>query len=266
MTNPFAPQPAAPAPAPVGTNPFGPATPVEPAAPAPAPGNPFGPGPAAPPAPYAPPAPAYVPPSNPPAPAPAYGQPASNGGSPWPAGAQAAPPPTLGRAAAPAPPSEGGGRGAKLPDMYGKLCIVIPTAYDPARQKNAQFIKAGESTTQRQMTVTFVVIDDGTFRGQRPIEFGGKPYAMPPTPHNQSAPLPYINKGVWINQTRMIDQLMPNLPGGPKAGEIVVGRPFKTSPEHNAPWYLSTPTHEELVFAQLYLDAVAAGHLPHPLA
>lgn len=271
MTNPFAPQPAAPAPAP--GNPFGPATPVEPTPPAPAPGNPFSPGAPAAPAPYTPPAPAY-----PSAPAPtAYAPgstgyataapaPAANGGSPWPAGAQAAPPPALGSATAPPPPTEGGGKGAKLPDMYGKLCVVLPTAYDPARQKRAEFIKAGEATTQRQMTATFVVIDDGNFRGQSPIQFGGNPYVVGGKPHNQSAPLPYVNKGLWVTQTRMIDQLMPYMPGGPRAAEVAIGRPLKTTPEHNAPWFLSTPTAEELAFAQQYLDAVAAGHLPHPLA
>jgi len=266
--NPFgAPQGQPPAPAQA----YAPAHPAQQAPTA----NPFG-APAAPQA-YAPPAPAaYAPPA-----APQYAPPTQQQYAP-PAQAyapQQAPPsspPPLGQVAAAPAPVAGGGRGAKLPDMYGRLVIAFPHSLKRVPRRPEHITaeqRAAGNVEQDQMTVTFVVLDSGpgTPPGTGFIDFGGAPHALPPTPHTDREPLPYVRKGMWINQSRLISQLRDFMPGGPLAGPggspgMVCGRLVKTGPESNAPWFLTTAEPAELTIAGQYLSLVAENRYPHPLA
>ncbi|MET0915756.1 MAG: hypothetical protein ABWY81_06105 [Jiangellaceae bacterium] len=183
----------------------------------------------------------------------------------------AAAPPALnvaGLVAAPPPPPSGG-RGADLAAMYGRLVLVLPLHIETV-QRNPQFItpeqRAAGNTTQEKLTATVVVLDDGQ-GGQSPIAWGGAPHKMPPTPHTNTDPLPYVRKAMWINQSRLISQLKQYLPAAPGgAPGMAIGRVVKTGPNHNDPWFLTTATEQEVAVGQFYLEAVGRGQFPHPLA
>lgn len=255
MTNPFL-QPQAAQPAEQQQNPF--AQPQQPQQPAQQPGgqpNPFAPG-----------VPAQQPATAPQAYTPQVAQqqaPAATVPTP--------PPPALnprGLVGAPPPPPSGDGKGAKLAHMYGRLVLVFPLAVARVA-KNPQFItqeqrQRGE-IDQDRMTATVVVLDDGA-GGMSPIEFGGAPWEMPPKPNTEREALPYVRKGMWINQAKLIEQLRPFLPQPGGAPGMVCGRVVKAGPTHQDPWYLQGATEQELGLATVYLDLVAKGQYPHPLA
>jgi hypothetical protein len=187
-----------------------------------------------------------------------------------PAQQQAAPPPALdvsGLQGAPAP-VVGEGRGAKLADMYGRLVLVFPLGLVRV-PRNPRYITAEQrqrgDLEQDRMTATVVVLDDGV-GGMQPIAFGGAPYALPPAPHTESAPLPYVRKGMWINQSRLISQFRDALPQPGQVQQMRVGRVVKAGPESNDPWYLQAPTEQDLQLAGTYLNLVQRGEYPHPLA
>lgn len=267
------------------TNPYGQqqAAPATPAAPQ---GNPFGAGvpQAAPAAPQA-----YAPQQQAPQgyPQPQYGQLQQQGqqmapqGYPQQAPAQQYAPPAPATPAAPPPaldpsmlrgapaPIVGEGRGAKLAHMYGRLVLVFPLSIT-TKPRNPQYITQEQrqrgDLTQEQITATFVVLDDGQ-GGMQPIRFGGDPSAFPPVPDTESAPLPYVRKGLWVTQSRVISQLRDFLPAQPgQPGGVLCGRMVKTGPQRNDPWYITTATEQELSLAGAYMDLVANGTYPHPLA
>lgn len=243
------------------TNPFAPAVPAQPTPPAG--GNPFAVQPAAP-APAAPAQNPYAQPAAAPVQQPQYAAPA-------PVTQPAAAPPALdpSRLAAAPPPIVGEGTGAKLADMFGRLVLVFPLALASV-PRNPQFItaeqRAAGNVMQDRLTATVVVLDAGAGR-MDPIQFGGAPYALPPKPHTDSAPLPYVRKGMWINQSRLISQLTAHLPAQPGAAPgMVAGRVHKAGPNQNDPWYLIAATEQELALVGQYLQLVASGQFPHPLA
>jgi hypothetical protein len=186
--------------------------------------------------------------------------------------APAAPPPALDPSmlrGAPAP-VVGEGRGAKLAHMYGRLVLVFPLSIT-RKPRNPQFItpeqRARGDLDQEQVTATFVVLDDGR-GGMTPIAFGGDPSAFPPVPDTESAPLPYVRKALWVTQSRVISQLRDSLPNAAtgQPGGMLCGRMVKTGPGRNDPWYITAATDAELGLAQQYMQLVAAGQYPHPLA
>lgn len=191
--------------------------------------------------------------------------------APAPQQASAAPPQALDPAmlrGAPAP-IVGEGRGAKLAHMYGRLVLVFPLSIT-RKPRNPQYVtpeqRARGDLDQEQITATFVVLDDGQ-GGMQPIRFGGDPAAFPPIPDTESAPLPYVRKGLWVTQSRVISQLRDSLPAGPgQPSSPVCGRMVKTGPQRNDPWYITTATDTELSLAGQYMQLVANGTYPHPLA
>lgn len=240
-----------------------------------APSNPFA-GAAPQPVPAQPAPQAYAPPAQqpyqvPPAPNGYYGQPApqqpqQQAYAPVP---QAAPPaldPNA-LAAAPPPPPAADGKGAKFENLYGRLVLLFPLSRE-SKPKNPRFItdqdRASGNLMQDQITATIVAIDDGR-GGYAPVTWGGDPMRnVPPT---DTAPLPYVRRGMWISQSRVIAQIAPFLPQTPGApGGMVFGRLVKTGPEHNAPWFLQSPTEADTAAARNYLQLVASGQVPHPLA
>jgi hypothetical protein len=284
MTNPFeqhaAQQPAQQAQQPAASNPF-----AQPAA-APAPqayapqqqpaqvpaGNPFGAGVSAQPAPQGnpytqPPATSYGVGAYPQQ-QPAYAPPAQQQA---PAQIPSGPPPALNVGdlrGAGAPPPVGDGRGAKMADMYGRLVLVFPLAI-ARRPRNPQYITAEQRARgdleQDQLTATVVVLDDGN-GGMQPIAFGGAPYELPPRPHTESSPLPYVRKAMWITQSRVIGQLRDSLPQPGGAPGMVIGRVVKAGPQRNDPWFLQGATEADLRLGGQYLELVQQGVYPHPLA
>jgi hypothetical protein len=184
---------------------------------------------------------------------------------------QAAPPAALDPSAlnaAPTPPPSGDGKGAKFPDMYGRLVIMFPLSFEQ-RPKSPQFLtqqdRSNGNLMQDQITTTVVVLDDGR-GGFSPISWGGDPMRnVPPT---DTVALPYVRRAMWISQTKLIAQLRPYLPASPGAAPgMIFGRVLKAGNEHNSPWYLSSDvTEADTQLARTYLNLVAQGQVPHPLA
>jgi hypothetical protein len=162
-------------------------------------------------------------------------------------------------------------KGPQLPDMYDRLVLMFPLSIERV-ERNSKYItdqdRANGNMTQDRMTTTIVILDSG--RGTPPggtIPWGGAPQALPPTPHTNNDPLPYIVKGKWITQTKLIDQCRPFLAHAPGAAPgMVAGRMVKRGPAHNDPWYLESATEADLNLARTYLGLVANGVYPHPLA
>lgn len=260
-SNPYAQQQAAPVAAAPQGNPFGNGVPQQPAAPAApqayAPQPQYAPAPAAPPAAYAP---QQYPQGQPQyAPVPQQAAPAAPPAALDPSMLRGAPAPIVGE-----------GRGAKLAHMYGRLVLIFPLSIT-TKARSEKWITPEQrqrgDLTQEQVTATFVVLDDGQ-GGMQPIRFGGDPSAFPPVPDTESAPLPYVRKGLWVTQSRVISQLrdfLPNVTTG-QAGGAICGRMVKTGPQRNDPWYITTATDAELALAGQYMQLVAAGTYPHPLA
>lgn len=267
-------------------NPFAQHVPTAPAA-EPAvpqqPTNPYGQPPAAPQAPqaYAP-APSYAPPVAQPNPygapqqqapqayAPQQQAPATSYGTGPVAQTvpqQAVPTFNMGNLASAAEPEISSG-GAKLADMYGRLVLIFPLSISRV-PRSPKYVtdeqRAAGNLEQDRMTATVVVLDDGQ-GGMAPIAFGGAPYELPPRAHTSSAPLPYVRKAMWINQSRLISQLRPYLPAAGNGQGMVAGRVTKAGPAQNDPWYLIGATGPEMELAGQYLNLVSSGQQPNPLA
>lgn len=188
-----------------------------------------------------------------------------------PAAPAAGPPPSFGPATSAPAPVVGGGAGPDLPAMYSRLVIMFPLAIERV-PRNPKYItpeqRAKGNVEEDRMTATVIVLDNGpgTPPGQGVLSWGGNPHAMGGSPHTNHDPLPYVRKGMWISQTRLVSQGRGLIPAGGSPATPMVGRLARTGPENNAPWYLVGATPAELAIADQYLQAVAAGHLPHPLA
>lgn len=224
MTNPFMPQPTAPAPAPQ-PNPYA-QPPAQPQ------GFPYGGAPAAlPPNPYAQ-----------PSVQPQYGAPGQDGGFFWPAGATTGAPGLVaqpGQFNRPLPPAEGGSGGPRIKDLQGRLLLVLP---EKTEMKTHE--KYGTSET---VIATVIVLDGG------PLYWGG---ATPQQPRQQGD-VPYVIKGLWIQQTKIIGQireaLNTRMAGGPG---LVLGRLWKAGNEHNAPYILADPTDQDVQYYNAYVSQV----------
>lgn len=196
--------------------------------------------------------------------APAQQAPVQQYAAPAPAG----PLPQLGAVNAAPPPVVSDGRGATLAHMYGRLVLMFPLSVETVPRRPEHITaeqRAAGNVNQDRATVTVVVLDDGA-GGMRPIEFGGKPWGMPPTPNTESEPLPYLRKGMWINQSRLVSQLRAFLPAAGGVPGVVCGRVTKTGPESNAPWYLAPANEQDLALANRYMQGANTGEFPHPLA
>ena len=268
MTNPFAqnvpvePQQAAPA-----GNPFAQQQ-AAPAQPAPQVGNPFGQQQAAAPAPQA-----YAQPQPMQQAAPMYAPQQQAPVQQYAAPAQQQSVPQFGTLASAPAPVVGEGRGASLAHMFGRLVLVFPHREETVPRRAEHITaeqRAAGNVNQQRLTATVVVLDSGPGQMQ-PIAVDGKPNAFPPVPPTEYAPLPYVRKGMWINQSRLITQCRDFLPGGVSAGPggapgMLLGRVAKAGPQQNDPWYLEPATQAELELAQKYLTLVQSGQFPNPLA
>lgn len=259
--------PAAPAPMPAQPNPFAQQQPPAPAAPqAFQQGVANYPAQTAPAQQYAPPAPSYGPPVGQQPMQQQYAPPA-----PQPVQQQHQAPPQFGPVASAPPPVIGEGRGAQLAHMYGRLVLIFPHKEEtvPRRPEHiSEDDRRKGNITQQKLTATVVVLDAGPGR-MDPIGVDGKPNAFPPEPPTEYAPLPYVRKGMWINQSRLISQARDYLPGATKGGAtggMIAGRVTKAGPQQNDPWYLIGASDAEIGLVQKYLELVQQGVYPHPLA
>lgn len=228
------------------TNPFLPAQQPQPAAPA---GNPFMPQqqPAAP-------APQHYTQQPQQAPNP-YAQPApaANGGSPWPSGATPVAPNMTaapGQFSTPPPPSESTGGGMpKVADLQGRLVIVLPERLErgiPSRFTDRQ---TGQPQLQDRMTATVIVLDGG-------------PLHWTPSRNGQAQParvennMPMVIKGMWITQSKLIEQLTEALTlrqqGNPRG--LALGRLWKAGAGQSDPYVLAAAQPQEVALYDQYVS------------
>lgn len=178
----------------------------------------------------------------------------------WPQGAVAAPTAQAasnlvarpGQFVTPPPPSSGGGARPRLLDMYGRLLLVLPEHI--ARGVASRFLnRDGSPQTQDKLTATVIVLDGG------PLAFGGEPEKGPAGKgqHTQTADVPYVVKGLWINQSKLIEQLEEalamRLRGEPG---LALGRLWKVGQAQNDPWVLAAPTPEDAAVYDRYVSQV----------
>lgn len=182
------------------------------------------------------------------------------------AAAPAQPPATLAidtppaQSAAPAAPATAGAdpfsapapqlaRGPRLREMYGRLLLLIPLGVETV--PNTLSKEAG--ATQERMTADVVILDGG------PIDFGGKPEAMPPVAHTKRVETPHKTERMYVSSVGLVSQcreaLAKRLSGQPG---MVLGRLARGEAKGNqeAPYLLSAPTDEDKALARQYLAQV----------
>lgn len=214
------------------TNPF---LPAAPAAPAPAPaqgGNPF--------APQAPAPQQYT--QQPSQQQTFYGaQPQAQAPAPTnlvarPGGYSTPPPPTA---------SNGGGQ-PKFSDLQGRLLLILPERIE--RGLPSRFMNNGVPQTQDRLTATVIVLDGG------PLQWTPSRNGQPGQPRAEQ--VPYVIKGMWITQTKLIEQLSEALgvrqAGGPG---LALGRIWKAGQQQNDPWLLAPPSPQDGALYDQYVSA-----------
>jgi hypothetical protein len=187
------------------------------------------------------PAPAATAPAQPPATTTPQQQPA-----PAPAAAPAAPPAGDDPFSAPAPQLA---RGPRLREMYGRLLLVLPHKVETVPNKLSPVAGA----TQERMTADVIVLDGGQ------IQYGGKPEAVPPVPHDKTANVPHKTDRMFISAVGLISQcreaLARRMAGQPG---MVLGRLARGEAKGNqeAPYLLTPPTDQDKQVARQYLAQV----------
>jgi hypothetical protein len=135
----------------------------------------------------------------------------------------------------PPPSATGSGNMPKIGDLQGRLLIVLPESLQ--RGLASKFMgQNGQAQTVDRLTATVVVLDGG------PLQWGG----TAPGSARQNADVPYVIKGLWIQQTKLIEQLdeplRMRLAGQPG---LALGRLWKTGTEQNAPYVLAAPSPQD---------------------
>lgn len=156
-----------------------------------------------------------------------------------------------GQFSTPPPPSASGGVRPRLLDMYGRLLIVLPEAIQ--RGIPSRFMDKGQPQLQDKLTATVIVLDGG------PLAFGGEPEKGPTGKgqHTHTEQVPYVVKGLWIPQAKLIEQLEEalamRLRGEPG---IALGRLWKVGQAQNDPWVLAAPQPDDVAQYDRYVSQV----------
>lgn len=140
-------------------------------------------------------------------------------------------------------------RGPRLRDLYGRLLLVVPHKLEEGVPNRLQ-----PGTVQDRMTADVIVLDGG------PINYGGKPEATPPVPHNKVAQVPHRTERMFVSSAGLISQCRDALAKrrvgqpGMVLGRLGVGD--AKEPGQNAPWLLTPPTEQDKQIARQYLSTV----------
>ncbi len=176
----------------------------------------------------------------------------NNGGSPWPQGATAGGPGLVaqpGQFSTPPPPSASGQGGQpRVADLQGRLLIVLPESIQrgvPSRYLGQN----GQAQTQDRLTATVIVHDGG------PLAWF--PKANGQTMAQRTENVPYVIKAMWIQQTKLIEQLEEplrlRLQGQPG---IALGRLWKAGPGANDPYVMAPPNPQDVALYDQYVSQV----------
>jgi len=181
------------------------------------------------------------------------GAPASNGGSPWPAGATGGAPnmqAVAGQFSTPPPPSESSGGGMpKVSDLQGRLVIILPERLERGIPSRFTDRATGQPQLQDKMTATVIVLDGG------PLHWTPSRNGQPQPPrveHN----MPMVIKGLWITQSKLIEQLTEALTlrqqGNPRG--LALGRLWKAGTAQSDPYVLAPANPQEVALYDQYVS------------
>lgn len=146
---------------------------------------------------------------------------------------------------APPPPSAtGSGNIPKIGDLQGRLLIVMPETVVRGVASKFQG-QGGQQQFMDRMTCTIIVLDGG------PLSWGG----TTPGSQRQTVNTPHVVKGIWVQQTKLVEQLEEALrvrqSGGPG---LALGRLWKTGPSNNDPYVLAAPQPQEIEQYNAYVS------------
>jgi hypothetical protein len=156
-----------------------------------------------------------------------------------------------GQFSTPPPPSASGSSNMpKIGDLQGRLLIVLPETIQ--RQIPSRFTgPGGVPQMQDKLTATVIVLDGGN----GPLTWTRAAQGQQPVSQTQAAP--YVIKGLWIQQTKLIEQLEEplamRLRGEPG---IALGRLWKTGPSNSDPYVLAQPQPHEVAEYDAYVSQV----------
>lgn len=175
-----------------------------------------------------------------------YGAPSVQGGTPWPQGATAGAPGLVarpGQFSTPPPPSASGSSNQpRISDLQGRLLIILPETIQ--RGLPSKFMGPnGQPQTIDRMTCTVIVLDGPIVWGQ--------------PGQQQQAQAPMVIKGLWIQQTKLIEQLNEALTlrqqGDPRG--LALGRLWKAGTAANDPYMLAAAQAHEVAVYDQYVAA-----------
>jgi hypothetical protein len=138
-------------------------------------------------------------------------------------------------------------------DMYGHLIMIIPKRIEYGVESST--LKNTDGTRQKQdrLTADVIILDVSP---DRPLDYGGSPEKVPPTPHSKRITEPtrfvdmYLSGKGLVSQCRdALAKRQRNEPG------MVLGRLTREAGE-NKPWLLAPYTEEEAAVARQYLATV----------
>lgn len=148
----------------------------------------------------------------------------------------------------PPPPSEGGGGGLpKVADLQGRLLIILPESIQ--RQIPSRFMNNGVPSLQDKLTATVIVLDGG------PLSWTPKQGGVMGQPRTEQ--VPFVIKGLWIVQSKLIEQLEEPL-AMRQRGEagLALGRLWKTGPSNSDPYVLAQPSPQDAAMYDQYVSQV----------
>lgn len=130
----------------------------------------------------------------------------------------------------------------------GRLLCINPTAI----QEDAPHMSGG---TKPRVTADVAILDGAT-----PFDFGGSEKKNRPNSMRVTR-LPYLIRGMWIQETLLVQQLRSRIGKGVVVGRLAMGQ---ATNGNNAPWVINDPTPEEVEYVRSWLTAKATGQWTNP--
>lgn len=150
----------------------------------------------------------------------------------------------------PPPPSASNGGGQpKVGDLQGRLLLILPESIAHGVASRFMDRQTGQPQLQDRLTATVIVLDGG------PLQWTPSKNGQPGQPRAEQ--VPYVIKGMWINQSKLIEQLQEALgirqQGGPG---LALGRLWKAGTGQSDPYLLAPPSPQDGAVYDQYVSAV----------
>lgn len=146
-------------------------------------------------------------------------------------------------------PDAAGGPAIRMNHIgVGRLLVVNATGID----ENAAHMSGG---TKPRITADVAIMD-----GPVPLDFGGS--IQKRRPHSLRVnSLPYLVRGMWIQEAGLVKQLRSRIGQGVVVGRLNLGQGTNGN---NDPWVLDDPTPADVEYVRRWLTAKATGQWVNP--